>query len=51
MNVEVVETAGYGFIESAEEAVKMSTFSPAHENGVNVASKALLTIRFVLKKE
>ncbi|MGQ9570619.1 MAG: energy transducer TonB [Thermodesulfovibrionales bacterium] len=51
LNVEVVEQAGYGFTESAVEAVKMSTFSPAHENGVNVASKALLTIRFVLKKE
>jgi hypothetical protein len=28
----------------------MSTFAPAHEKGVSVASKALLTIRFVLKK-
>lgn len=50
MNVEVVEPAGYGFTESAMEAVKMSTFSPAHENGVGIASKALLSIRFVLKK-
>jgi protein TonB len=50
LNVEVVESAGYGFTESAVEAVKMSTFSPAHEKGVSVASKALLTIRFVLKK-
>jgi len=50
MNVEVVEQAGYGFTESAVEAVKMSTFSPARENGVSTASKALLTIRFVLKK-
>ena len=50
LNVEVVEPAGYGFTESAMEAVKMSTFSPAREKGVCVASKALLTIRFVLKK-
>ena len=50
LNVEVVEPAGYGFTESAIEAVKMSTFSPAHEKGVGVAAKALLTIRFVLKK-
>ena len=50
LNVEVVEPAGYGFTESAVEAVKMSTFSPAREKGVSVASKALLTIRFVLKK-
>jgi len=50
LNVEVVESAGYGFTESALEAVKMSTFSPAREKGVSIASKALLTIRFVLKK-
>jgi periplasmic protein TonB len=50
LTVEVVEQAGYGFTESAIEAVKMSSFSPAHEKGVSVASKALLTIRFILKK-
>lgn len=50
LNVEVVEPGGYGFTESAVEAVKMSTFSPAREKGVSVTSKALLTIRFVLKK-
>jgi len=50
LNVEVVEPAGYGFTESAIEAVKMSTFSPAHEKGASIASKALLSIRFVLKK-
>jgi periplasmic protein TonB len=50
LNIEVVEPAVYGFTESAVEAVKMSTFSPAREKGVSVASKALLTIRFVLKK-
>jgi len=50
LNIEVVEPAGYGFTESAMEAVKMSTFSPAHKKGVSVASKALLSIRFVLKK-
>jgi len=50
LNVEVVEGAGYGFTESAVEAVRMSTFSPAREKGDSVASKALLTIRFVLTK-
>lgn len=50
VNLEVVEPAGYGFTESAVEAVRMSTFSPAQVQGVNVAAKALLTIRFVLKK-
>ncbi len=50
MNVEVVEPVGYGFTESALEAVRMSTFFPAHENGIGIASKALLSIRFVLKR-
>lgn len=50
LDVEVVEPAGYGFTEAAVEAVKMSIFSPAREKGASVASKALLTIRFVLKK-
>jgi len=50
LNIEVVEPGGYGFTESAMEAVKMSTFSPAHEKGVSVASKALLSIRFILKR-
>lgn len=50
LNVEVVEPAGYGFTESAVEAVRMSTFSPARENGVSISSKALLAIRFILKK-
>lgn len=50
LNIEVVEQAGYGFTEAAVEAVRMSTFAPAREKGVSVASKALLTIRFVLKK-
>jgi periplasmic protein TonB len=48
LNVEVVEGAGYGFTESAVEAVRKSTFAPAREKGSSVASKALLTIRFVL---
>ncbi len=50
LNVEVVEPAGYGFTESAIEAVKMSTFAPAYDNGVSIESKALLTVRFVIKK-
>jgi protein TonB len=49
MNVEVIEPAGYGFTESAVEAVRTSTFSPAYENGTGIASKALVTIRFTLK--
>lgn len=50
LNIEVVEPAGYGFTESAIEAVKMSTFAPAYDKGTSIESKALLTIRFVIKK-
>lgn len=48
-NLDVVEPAGYGFTEAAVEAVKGSTFSPAHEQGRTIASRARLTVRFVLK--
>jgi protein TonB len=50
LDVEIVEPAGYGFTESAVDAVRMSSFFPANERGTSVASKALLTIRFVLEK-
>mgnify|MGYP001079602678 CR=1 FL=1 len=48
-NVEVLEKADYGFTESAIEAIKKSTFLPAIENGVPVASRALLSIKFELR--
>ncbi len=50
LNIEVVEKAGYGFVESAINAVKKSTFLPAKKNGKPIASKALLPIRFVLRR-
>mgnify|MGYP000182777561 CR=1 FL=1 len=50
LNVEVVENAGYGFAESAVDAVKKSTFLPAKKNGKAVASRALLPIRFNLRR-
>ncbi|MCX8028337.1 MAG: energy transducer TonB [Thermodesulfovibrionales bacterium] len=51
LNVEVLEDAGYGFSEAAVEAVKKSTFSPAMRDGKPVLSKALLPIRFSLRRD
>ncbi|MFN3567703.1 MAG: TonB family protein [Caldimicrobium sp.] len=51
LNIEVLEGAGYGFTEAAIEAVKKSTFIPAYKNGKPVMSKALLTIRFTLRRD
>lgn len=46
---EVVESAGYGFDESALEAVRKSRFSPATRNGRPVECLALLPVQFVLE--
>lgn len=51
LNVDVIEGGGYGFTESAVEAVKKSTFRPAIKDGKPVMSKALLSIKFSLKNE
>ncbi|MFN3505753.1 MAG: TonB family protein [Caldimicrobium sp.] len=50
LEVEVLEGAGYGFTESALEAVKKSTFIPAYKEGKPIMCKALLTIRFTLRR-
>lgn len=50
LNVEVLETAEFGFTEAAVDAVKKSTFLPAKKNGKPVASKALLPVRFTLRR-
>lgn len=50
INIEVIERAGYGFTESAIEAVKKSTFLPAKKNGVPIMSRAMLPIKFVLRR-
>ena len=49
VNIEVLESAPYGFTESALEAVKKSKFAPAIKDGKPIACRAILTIRFVLK--
>ncbi len=48
-NVEVVESAGFGFDEEALRAVRASTFKAALRNGCPVASQAMLPVRFMLK--
>lgn len=48
-HIEVVEPSGFGFTEAALEAVRKSSFAPAHRMGSRIASKALLSVRFVLK--
>ncbi|WP_173894023.1 energy transducer TonB [Thermodesulfovibrio sp. N1] len=49
LNIEVLESAPYGFTESALEAVKKSKFAPAQRDGKPIACRAILPIRFVLK--
>lgn len=51
LNVEVLESAGYGFTEAAIEAVKKSTFLPAKIDGKAVMSKALLPVKFRLRRD
>lgn len=49
LNIEILESAPYGFTESAVEAVKKSKFAPAQRDGKPIACRAILPIRFVLK--
>jgi protein TonB len=48
-NIEVIEPSEFGFTETAVEAIKKSTFAPAHRNGEKIASRAILSVRFILK--
>lgn len=48
INIEIIESAPYGFTESAIEAVKKSKFLPAMKDGSPVSSRAILPIKFVL---
>lgn len=48
-NIEVIEPSGFGFTEAAVSAMTKSSFTPAHRNGENIASKALLAVRFILR--
>jgi protein TonB len=48
-HIELIEDPGHGFAEAAIEAVRSSSFSPAHYNGKPVAIQATLPIRFTLR--
>lgn len=50
LNLEVIEGAGYGFTESAIEAVRKSTFVPAKKDGKPILSRALLPIKYALRR-
>jgi len=47
--LEVLEDPGYGFAEAAQEALRSSSFTPAHHNGKPVAVRATLPVRFNLR--
>jgi protein TonB len=49
MEIEVVESAGNGFDDSAVKALKRSSFRPAMINGSPIKSRTKLPVRFVLK--
>jgi|WetSurMetagenome_2_1015567.scaffolds.fasta_scaffold00135_12 periplasmic protein TonB len=48
LNVDVIEAAGFGFTESALEAVGKSTYRPAVKNGLPAPAMAFLPVRFKL---
>jgi protein TonB len=50
LSAEVMEDAGYGFADAALEAVRQSRFRPAIRDGKAVKSRALLPVRFVLRR-
>ena len=47
----VIEKAGHGFDEAALEAVRLWKFKPASENGMPVACRARMAIRFQLNDD
>jgi TonB family protein len=49
LNIDVIEHGAYGFTEAAIAAIKKSSFAPARRKGENVASRAILPIRFTLE--
>jgi protein TonB len=49
VSADVLEDPGYGFAESALEAVRNSQFQPAMLDGKAAKSRALLSVRFVFR--
>lgn len=50
-DIEVIEKCGFGFTEAAVQAIKKSILSPAQKDGKPVASRVLIPIKFVLRKD
>jgi periplasmic protein TonB len=50
INTEVAEATDQTFAQSAIEALKRSTFKPAKRNGVPIACRAALPVRFALQE-
>ena len=48
-DIAIIEPSGFGFTEAAVEAIKKSTFAPAHMHGEKITSRAILSVRFNLK--
>lgn len=51
INIKVIGKADYGFTEAAAEAVKKSTFLPAMIDGRPVTTRAVLPIKFTLRRD
>jgi protein TonB len=51
LNIQAVENSDYGFTEAAIEAVKKSLFLPAKKDGKPIASRAILPVRFKLRRD
>lgn len=51
IDLEVIETASYGFTGAAVDAVKRSTFLPAKMDDKPITSRALLPIKFTLRRD
>lgn len=50
VNIEVLENPGFGFADSAIDAVRKSTFIPAQKGDKTFATRAILPIRFALRR-
>lgn len=48
--IEVVQPADHGFTDAAVDAARRSVFAPAKRDGRPVACRALLPVRFVLRR-
>ena len=50
-DIEIIEKGGFGFTESAVQAVKKSILTPAQKDGKPVVSRVLIPVKFVLRED